>query len=137
MSDQDFFFDEDDQPKKDAPKSGGVKKGSGSSRTAAAAAAPAAEQSVSVTVTALVAVVAVLLGVIIGIFVGRGLATPAVPGVGAGATIEGGGATEAPQLTPEQLEGGALPEGHPEIGGGGPGGAATDTAPSQGATDTE
>lgn len=135
MSDQDFFFDEDDQPKKDAPKSGGVKKGSGSSRTAAAAPA-GAEQSVSVTVTALVAVVAVLLGVIIGIFVGRGLATPSVPGVGSGATIEGGGATEAPQLTPEQLEGGALPEGHPDIGGGA-GGAATGTAPAEGATDTE
>lgn len=128
MSDQDFFFDEDEQPKKDAGKSGGSKK---AAATPAASSAATAE-GVSMTVMALVAVVAILVGIIIGIFVGRGLAASTVPGVNTGAPIQGGAGTEAPQLSPEQLQGGELPEGHPDIGGGA--GAATETAPSEGET---
>jgi len=126
VSDQDFFFDEDEQPKADAPKASGSKKGSSSSK--AAASAPAA-QSNSMTVTILVGVIAALLGVIIGIFVGRSLAAPAavVPTTGA---PQGGTSTEqqAPQLSPEQLEGGELPKGHPDIGGANPDGSTETTA---------
>jgi len=125
VSDQDFFFDEDEQPKADAPKASGSKKGSSSSK--AAASAPAA-QSNSMTVTILVGVIAALLGVIIGIFVGRSLAAPAVVAPTTGA-IQGGTTTEqAPQLTPEQLEGGELPKGHPDIGGANPDGSTETTA---------
>lgn len=127
MSDQDFFFDEDEQPKKDAPKGsakqGGNSSGSkASSAPSAAAAAPA--QNVSMTVTVLAAVVALLLGIIVGIFVGRSTAAP-VPGITG--TPTNTGAVQAPQLSPEQLQGGELPPNHPDIGGGAPGGSTAES----------
>jgi len=121
VSDQDFFFDEDEQPAAE-PAKATAKKSSGS--TPAAAAPAGASAGVSMTVAALVGVVAVLLGMIVGIFIGRGLAAPAVTPVNTGAPIQGQQA--APQLSPEQLEGGELPQGHPDISGGA-GGAATET----------
>jgi len=79
------------------------------------------------TVMALVGVVAALLGVILGIFIGRGMAAPAVTPVNTGAPIQQG-EQSAPQLSPEQLQGGELPQGHPDIGGGtgGTGGGSTE-----------
>lgn len=121
MSDQDFFFDED-EPKADAPKADAApKKSTASSKPAAKAAVAAApaEQSVTMTVTILVGVVTALLGVIIGIFIGRGIATPAVP-ASTGTVTAPAGQTNAPQLTPEQLQGGELPPGHPAVGGAAP-----------------
>jgi len=125
VSDQDFFFDEDEKP---AAKSG-AKKGSSSGKAASTApAAPASgdSQSVSLMVAVLVGVIGVLLGVVVGLFIGKGMAAPAVPTTAT--TIEGatGGAVSAPQLTQEQIEAGALPEGHPQVGA-----PATETTPAQ------
>ena len=128
MSDQDFFFDEDEQSAKAPAKASTSTKTSKS----AAAAAPAAGsgQSVSMTVTALVGVIAALLGMIIGIFVGQSMAGPTVPTVGTGAPI-GVPQQAAPQLTPEQMQGGELPQGHPEVGSAGGESSAPTETPSQ------
>jgi hypothetical protein len=124
VSDQDFFFDEDEQPKP-AEKATAPTKKSGSSGSASRPPASGGEQSVSMTVAVLIGVVTMLLGVIIGLFIGRGMATPAVVApTGTGTTPQQQG---APQLSPEQLEGGQLPEGHPDIGGGGMGGSTETT----------
>jgi len=129
VSDQDFFFEEDEQPKA-AKKSDTPKKG-GSARPAQAEVAAAPAQGVTMTVAALIGVIALLLGAIGGIFIGRGMAaptvatTPAVTAPAAGA----GGSTTAPQLTEDQMQGGELPAGHPDIGsmGGGAAGGSTET----------
>ncbi|MDZ4168924.1 MAG: hypothetical protein U1E26_04610 [Coriobacteriia bacterium] len=135
MSDQDFFFDEDEAtPEKtaEAPKKSASSKPAASKEPAAAVAA-SGEQSVSLTVTVLVAVVAVLVGVILGIFIGRGLAAPAPVATGMpGSTAPAN--QPAPQLTPEQLQGGEMPPGHPPVGG--DAGAATGTAEPGGSTET-
>lgn len=119
MSDQDFFFDEDEAPAKDK-----AKKAASSDKPAAgakAASAPAVTaQTVSTSVAALIGVIALLAGIIIGIVIpvgGSNVPAPtAVPQTGAPSMGSGGGS--APQLSPDQLEGGALPEGHPDISGG-------------------
>ena len=74
------------------------------------------------TVTALVGVVAASVGVIIGIFVGQSLAGPAIPvttAVPGQRALWAPRRRPAPQLSPEQLQGGELPQGHPDIGSGG------------------
>ena len=120
MSDQDFFFDEDEKPAKSAGKPAPKKAGSsparsGSGSAASATAAPASAQSVSMTVAVLIGVIGILLGAVIGLFVGKSMAVPTV------ASIPSAGGTtseqSAPQLTPEQLQGGQLPAGHPSVGG--------------------
>ncbi|MCL4079314.1 hypothetical protein MX659_06930 [Coriobacteriia bacterium Es71-Z0120] len=122
MSDQDFFFDEEES---ETPKK--AEKKAASARPAQKTVAPAKQQvfqqSVSMTVAALVAVIALLLGVIIGILIPTG---------GSGTTTDTGAV--APQLTPEQLQSGQLPPGHPDISGMTGGQAATGT--SQPATGT-
>lgn len=124
MSDQDFFFDEDEQPKQPAKQSA---KSSDSTKSSTPAAAPSAPGTVTTTVTALVGVVALLIGVILGIFVGQSLAGPSIPVTTSVPGQTGGavGTEQAPQLTPEQMQGGELPQGHPDIGsmGGGSTGA--------------
>ena len=116
MSDQDFFFDEDEKP---AAKSG-AKKGSSSGQTSSPAPAPVAvdAQSVSLMVAILIGVIGILLGVVVGLFIGKGMAAPVITsadnGLGAGSTV----ATQtAPQLTQEQIQAGQLPAGHPQVGG--------------------
>lgn len=117
MSDQDFFFDEDEQPKaaeKSAPakRTGGSSKSAGakSSKSAAAPEAAAGAQSVSMTIAGLIGVIALLVGVIIGILLPLDGSTGTA---GVGATGSPAGQT-APQLSPEQMQGG-LPQGHPDI----------------------
>lgn len=129
MSDKDFFFDEDETlegTSAEAPAATGNERTrtSRAGRAAPAAAAPTfGTQSVSMTVAALFSVVALLAGIIIGILI------PAGPGRGVPApTITGGQSTPAPQLTPEQLQSGELPPGHPPIDGSGT------TTPTRGAT---
>ncbi len=130
MSDQDFFFDEDEKPAKPQSKSAPAKKPAASAaksaRPAAKTAAAAPEQSVTYTIAALIGVAALLLGVIVGILLpinvgGAQTATPETPG---GAN----GAMSAPQLSPEQMQSGQLPPGHPSVGSG----AATGSAPATG-----
>lgn len=140
VSDKDFFFDEDETQDQAPAKSGGAKPAS--KRKAAASVetdlvesdpAPSSSvsfsmQSVSMTVAALIGVVALLTGVIIGMFIPGGpTATTGASGTG----MPGGApSAPAPQLTPEQLEGGALPPGHPPLDGMG----ATPTTPAPGAS---
>jgi len=65
------------------------------------------------TVAILIGVIGILLGAVIGLFVGKSMAVPSVTaGTGAPAATQ-----QAPQLTPEQLQGGELPAGHPSVGG--------------------
>jgi hypothetical protein len=113
VSDQDFFFDEDEKP----AASTGAKKGSASAKTAAPAprgTESADAQSVTLMVAVLIGVIGLLLGVVIGLFVGKSMATPAITATTTGV----GAAVSAPQLTQEQINAGAgaLPEGHPAVG---------------------
>jgi len=117
VSDQDFFFDEDEKPAANS----GAKKGSKSGKAATPAHAPAAtvdSQSVSLMVAVLIGVIGILLGVVVGLFIGKGMATPAIT---AGVTDTGAGSAvstqSAPQLTQEQIQNGDLPAGHPQVGG--------------------
>jgi hypothetical protein len=120
VSDQDFFFDEEEQQEEKPAKSGGssAKKSDASSKksapakrssSASASDTPVMERSVSVMIAGLIGVVALLAGVIVGILIPTESSVP-------GPTATTPGAEQpAPQLSPEQLEGG-LPEGHPDLG---------------------
>jgi hypothetical protein len=132
VSDQDFFFDEDEKPAKGTPAKGAPAKSSSKSSSAkpAAASSKSAPQAtggleLTWTITALIGVVALLLGVIVGYAIPKGadIAEPVAPAQSQ---------TNAPQLTPEQLSTGELPAGHPAIGGAS--GAATGSAASSGTT---
>lgn len=132
MSDQDFFFDEEEtaeagtketakpSAKTESKAAPAARKPAPKPAPKPAAAAPAGgspsffEQQVSITVASLMTVIGLLLGVIVGFLVAPdgGTVTTAAP---AATTATDSGAT-APQLTDEQLSSGALPEGHPDIG---------------------
>jgi len=116
VSDQDFFFDEEEAAPTSKPR-----QSRSASRAKSAPAAPEREssrggsffaQDVSMSIAALMSVIGLLLGVIVGIV---------IPDQGGSATTN---ATQtlapqtpvAPQLTEEQLNSG-LPEGHPDISG--------------------
>lgn len=122
--DQDFFFDEEETAV-EAPAEKPAKSPAKSTAPTVAAATTSvatAVQTVTVTVAALIGVVALLTGVIVGILlpVGNSGSVPAPTTTGASAT--------APELSPEALESGTLPEGHPDITGmGGETGEATGT----------
>lgn len=114
MSDQDFFFDEDEQVTEKPSKARDSKK---ESVSAGPSDVPGA-QTVTLTVAALIGVVALLAGMVVGILLPIGGGTPsATPTTVTPGAATGGGGT-APQLTPEQIQGGELPPGHPNIGGG-------------------
>ena len=109
MSDQDFFFDEDEKPaEKSASKPVSKPSGKPSSPKGGAAPAAAGERTVTMTVAALIGVVALLFGVIIGLFAAPDSGKVASPN----STATQG--TAAPALTDEQIQQG-LPEGHPTI----------------------
>jgi len=112
VSDQDFFFDEDEKPteKKSADKPARKSASGGASSKSAAPAAAAGERTVSMTVTALVGVVALLVGVIVGMFVQPGNSTPDTT------AITPGQVQSAPQLSDEQIQQG-LPPGHIPVEG--------------------
>lgn len=122
MSDHDFFFEEEavEEVSTVAPKGGKAEKTAKTVR----AAAPAETggffaQNVAMSIVALVGVICLLLGVIIGFF----LAPKPVPTM---TTIPGQSAMP-PTLTDEQMQGG-MPAGHPPIEGmPGAGGEATTT----------
>jgi len=122
VSDQDFFFDEDEKPAAKAPvkKAGGATGAARASKVAAPAAEPASTvATVTMAVAILIGVIGILIGAIGGIFIGRGLASTTVASPAATAPAAPGTGTEAgaPQLSPEQLQG-DLPSGHPAIGSG-------------------
>jgi hypothetical protein len=135
VSDQDFFSEgEETEPKDDkatkasgktAPAKSGPKPASKApaKATATATKAPQPEtsffdQTVTMAMAILLAVVGLLLGMIVGYFVFSGgaqttatapdsLQTPSTTGTG----------TAAPPLTQDQLNAGQLPAGHPKVGG--------------------
>ena len=137
MSDQDFFFDEEDTAPE--PKSGqdtGATKPSANRsqkpapearksepkpapraatpRTTASAGAPAFfEQSVSMTIAVLMTVIGVLIGVIVGFLVAPDSASVTSSTSTTPAATDSG--TTAPELSEDELSSGALPEGHPDI----------------------
>jgi hypothetical protein len=137
VSDQDFFFDEDEaaaEPAETPSRSDSGKKGV-SSKPAPAKSAPAKpvaatqpaadagsllDQDVTLTIALLMSVIALLFGLIGGYLLGMSSASTAVPASvaapadtgAAGAAGEAGGATP---LTPEQVQGG-MPAGHPAVG---------------------
>ena len=121
MSDQDFFFDEEEtaQP---APKteSKSTAKTTGTSpaprpRQSTATSASSAsffEQNVSMSVAALMTVIGLLVGVIVGFVIAPdGAATGTETTLGTGTTVP------APALTEDQLNSGELPAGHPAVTG--------------------
>lgn len=120
MSEQDFFFDEEEQAAAEKPV---AKKTDSPSATAPGkpAVVAAGAQSVSMTIASLIGVVALLAGVIIGIVLPVGASTD-VPAP----TTPAGTESQAPQLSPEQLESGQMPPGHPQVGA--PAGEATGSA---------
>lgn len=131
MSDQDFFFDEEEttvtgaketvkpsakseskpEPaaRKSAPKPASTKP---APAKPAGGSSPFFEQSVSLTIASLMAVIGLLVGVIIGFLVAPDGGTVST---GTPAATTGTDAA-APQLSEEELSSGALPEGHPDIG---------------------
>jgi hypothetical protein len=136
VSDQDFFFDEDETASqategKAAAAKSSVKSASRpapAERKAASKPAPKAavkpevttprgpsffEQSVSMTIAALMTVIGVLAGVIVGFIVAPDSTTVSTGSTATSASAESSAA--APTLTEEQLSSGALPEGHPDI----------------------
>lgn len=135
MSDQDFFFDEEEETvapakqsakpstKSSATKSSSAKSAPAARKSAPVEAAPAAgagffEQSVSMSVAALMTVIGLLVGVIIGFVV--------APDGGTSVSTTGTGAA-APQLSSDQLQSGDLPAGHPDISGMGGSAVPTET----------
>lgn len=120
MSDQDFFFDEEPEPKKPAGK-----ESKPASKPAAPASAPAApapsssgsDQSTTWAIASLLAVVGLLLGAILGFLLGNTLAKNATTAPVANtpaATAPSASSGGASALTSEQVQSG-LPAGHPAI----------------------
>jgi hypothetical protein len=121
VSDQDFFFDDDEKPAAKSDNKTAKKAGAPASRPASKGTpAPAPAQSVTMTMAILFAVIGVLLGVVIGLFVGNMLNPVGTNAVAPAATV-------APTLTQDQLNSGQLPAGHPAITGG----ASSTPAPSK------
>lgn len=127
MSDQDFFFDEDEAPEqkpaeKAASKGGTARKSTAAPSPKKAASTPVAGQTVTMTVAGLIGVVALLVGIIIGIVIPVGGSQPATPQPAM--PIQDSG--QARPLSPEEM-GGDLPPGHPPLDDMGGGMAAPET----------
>ncbi|HEY3317498.1 MAG TPA: hypothetical protein VGK50_03640 [Coriobacteriia bacterium] len=128
MSDQDFFFDEEDEKpakaEKAAPAKAPGRKASAATSSPAAKTpsrpAPASgggsffDQEVNMGIASLVVVIALLLGMLLGVFIGQSRANNAALLNVPAATNTGGGS--APPLSQDQLKSGQLPAGHPSIG---------------------
>jgi hypothetical protein len=120
VSDQDFFFDEEEESAKPAPQT----ESKGSAKTVGKSPAPRPrqtaspsasggsffEQNVSMAVAGLMTVIGLLIGVILGYVV-------APDAVATNTGITGTGTGTAPSLTQDQLNSGSLPAGHPDISG--------------------
>lgn len=120
MSD-DFFVDEDESPKP-SPQHGAPARKPAARKTTprpvadATASSSIFEQNVSLTIAALIAVIALLLGMIVGILIPRSAAAvDTAASVSTTAASTATSSTSAPQLTQDQLDSGTLPAGHPSI----------------------
>ncbi len=129
MSDQDFFFDEEDEKpakaEKAAPAKAPGRKASAATSSPAAAKTPSRpapasdggsffDQEVNMGIAALAVVIALLLGMLLGVLIGQSRANNAALLNVPAATNTGGGS--APPLSQDQLKSGQLPAGHPSIG---------------------
>lgn len=119
MSDQDFFFDEEDEPVKSAPSPRSKSTArteparSGAPRPRQSAPSSSAgffDQSVSMAVAALMTAIGLLVGVIAGFLIAPG---GSARNTGSPVT----GLEQAPALSGDQLQSGELPAGHPDISG--------------------
>jgi hypothetical protein len=137
VSDQDFFFDEDDAkpvektaPKKPSssarttgPRKAPASKPSASKPSARTTPAPTAEtgsffdQDVNMAIAALLVVCGLLLGMALGLWIGETRAAGAVADTGLTAPAAATGGSTAPPLTQDQLNSSQLPTGHPALGG--------------------
>jgi hypothetical protein len=126
---------------KPAPRGSSAKpatRGSGAVKNEPGASAPSGafmDQSIGMPIASLLVVIGLLVGVIVGFFMGGAAqsqspaigATGAVPAATYGSTVGGASTTTTPgQLTPAQIQQG-LPAGHPAISGST--GASSTTAP--------
>lgn len=122
MSDQDFFFDEDESARASKPAKGKAPEKAPAKAPAAKAAtapAPAAglffDQNVTMAVASLLMVIALLVGVILGFFLSQSMVPPpgvtSTPATSTGTGTDTGGGTQPGPLSPEQLNQG-LPAGH-------------------------
>lgn len=131
VSDQDFFFDEEEQPKAapKAPKGASTKaspapaKGRATTRSAPARAVTAAEQApsmfdqnVTLTVAALMTVIGLLLGLIVGFMWGGAMDQPSTGASTSTSTQAPATSGQPAPLTPEQINAG-LPAGHVPVTG--------------------
>lgn len=112
MSEQDFFFDEEEQAVEETAPKAGERPARTQAKRAAAVAPVAAAQGISMTVASLIGVVALLAGVVIGMLIPSGDSVPAPTTTGTAGT-----GSQAPQLSQDQLNSGELPAGHPNISG--------------------
>jgi len=124
MSDQDFFFDDDQveevvdkaeiQARKDAKK---ADKKARENKQASVDDSEVSGLTITATICGLIALIALLVGIIGGIFIGRALvpSAPASSNIQTGTGGMGGmGGGNAPVLTDEQMQQG-MPAGHPSI----------------------
>jgi len=124
VSDQDFFFDEDETTVAETTKATSKPAGkattgrSGAAKAASATkavSAPAGGSQVSLMVAVLMTVVGLLLGVIIGFILPGGGSSSTPASTTAPAAMDSG--SVAPQLTEDQLNSGEMPPGHPAVSG--------------------
>lgn len=131
MSEQDFFFEEEPDAKSSSTKGSKAPKAPVTTPSKSSAAAPtpvsaSSDDSTTWSVAALIGVVGLLLGAILGFVLGM-----TVVGNSASSTsltpAPITGTQPAPQLTTEQISAGELPAGHPSVSPSGSG----DTTPAK------
>jgi len=137
MSDQDFFFDDDEVVEEIVEtKPAKAEKAAKKDKNASVAKELAADEEVveglviTPAICALIGLIALLLGIIIGIFIGWSL-TPTTTPVSNTPSINGGGMggmSNAPVLSEDELKQQGMPADHPDISGmGDVGGTDTDS----------
>ncbi len=108
MSDQDFFFDEEEDAKP-APKKAQVAQKQSAAPVVASGGQSFFEQDVPMLIAALMTAIALLVGILVGVLIPTGskvanssTSAPTAP---------------APQLTQDQINSGQIPANHPDLGG--------------------
>jgi len=132
VSDQDFFFDEEEDAKP-APKKATGKQVQTPVHSAPTASGSFFAQDVPMVIAALMTVIALLIGLLVGLVIPTG-GTTANSGATTGAAASGTGS--APQLTQEQINSGQMPANHPDLSGMTGSGTASGSAVATGSTTT-
>ncbi|TDB38707.1 MAG: hypothetical protein D9V44_03190 [Actinobacteria bacterium] len=132
MSDQDFFFDEEEDAKP-TPKKAQGKQGQTPARSAAPAQASFFAQDVPMLIAALMTVIALLVGLLVGLVIPTGGQAGVSNTAQTGAAV---GAGTAPQLTQDQINSGQIPPNHPDLSGMTGSGTASGSASATGSATT-